>query len=189
MNNTSFYEQTELKNIGLKSFGKNVLISRNANFYSPENISIGNNVRIDDFCIVSGNVDIGSYIHIACYVSLFGEGGIVLEDFAGLSSKVSIYSVNDNYLGEGLTGPTVPEIYRKIDKGKVIIGKHVVVGSSSIILPHTVIGDGTAIGALSLIKGKVPSWSIYSGIPATFKKKRKSTIILKYENELLNNKG
>ncbi|MCD4664846.1 MAG: acyltransferase [Bacteroidales bacterium] len=187
MSNNSFYTHNELESIGLKAFGKEVSISRKVSFYRPQNISIGNNVRIDDFCIISGDVNIGSYVHIACYVSLFGEGGIILEDFSGLSSKVSIYSANDDYLGEGLTGPTVPDKYRKVDKGKVIIRKHVVVGSGSIILPHTEIGIGSTIGALSLIKGEIPSWCIYSGIPASFKKKRKSSIILKYENELLNN--
>lgn len=49
---TSFYSEEELRSIGLKSYGKNVLISRFARIYGAESISIGNNVRIDDFCIL-----------------------------------------------------------------------------------------------------------------------------------------
>ncbi|MDR2409353.1 MAG: acyltransferase, partial [Bacteroidales bacterium] len=52
----SFFSKEELKDIGFKSVGDNVLISRKASFYSVSNISIGSNVRIDDFCILSGNI-------------------------------------------------------------------------------------------------------------------------------------
>lgn len=48
-----FYSREQLEKIGFKSLGKNVLISDKSSIYSPENISIGNNVRIDDFCILS----------------------------------------------------------------------------------------------------------------------------------------
>ena len=55
----SFYSQEELMKIGFLSVGKNVLISKKASIYNPSVISIGNNVRIDDFCILSGKVTIG----------------------------------------------------------------------------------------------------------------------------------
>ena len=48
-----FYSREQLKKIGFKSLGKNVLISDKTSIYSPENISIGNNVRVDDFSILS----------------------------------------------------------------------------------------------------------------------------------------
>ena len=38
----------QIKNIGFKTVGKNVLISDRASFYGAENIAIGDNVRIDD---------------------------------------------------------------------------------------------------------------------------------------------
>ena len=49
----SFYSRSELEHIGFATIGKNVLLSRKASIYSPAMISIGDNVRIDDFCIVS----------------------------------------------------------------------------------------------------------------------------------------
>ena len=49
----SFYSKEELKEIGFKKYGENVLISRKTSIYNPEKIIIGNNVRIDDFCILS----------------------------------------------------------------------------------------------------------------------------------------
>lgn len=37
----SFYSREELKKIGFKSYGENVLISKKASIYSPEKIEIG----------------------------------------------------------------------------------------------------------------------------------------------------
>ena len=89
---TSFYSDDELQQIGFKSIGKNVKISRKASIYSPQNISIGDNVRIDDFCILSGNITLGSHIHISAYVALYGAMGIVMENYSGISPKSVIYS-------------------------------------------------------------------------------------------------
>ena len=60
----TFYSENELQKLGIKSYGKNVLIGRNAILYSPESLEIGHDVRIDDFCILSGKITLGSYIHI-----------------------------------------------------------------------------------------------------------------------------
>ncbi|MBT3210423.1 MAG: acyltransferase, partial [Planctomycetaceae bacterium] len=66
----SFYSMEELQTLGLASFGKDVKISRKASIYNPGQISIGNHVRIDDFCVLSageGGIEIGDYVHIAVY--------------------------------------------------------------------------------------------------------------------------
>lgn len=68
----SFYSRSELEHIGFATIGKNVLLSRKASIYSPAMISIGDNVRIDDFCILSGCIGIGSQVHISAYVALYG---------------------------------------------------------------------------------------------------------------------
>lgn len=183
----SYYSNSEITQLGLKKIGKNVKISRKVSIYGAKNISIGNNVRIDDFCIISGTVILGSYIHIAAYCGLFGGNTIIMEDFSAISSRVSIYTASDDYIGNALTNPTIPDKFRKVDAGKVIIGKHAIVGAGSIILPKTKLGIGVAIGALSLVKGIIPSWSVYTGIPASFKMKRKSSIITCYEKKLLKN--
>ena len=169
----------ELKELGLKSYGKNVLISRKASIYNPQNISIGDNVRIDDFVILSSSseLNIGSYVHISCYVSILGKGKVTLEDFSGLSGRVSVYSSNDDYLGRGMTNPTVPDEYKKVTHGDVLIKKHAIVGSGSVILPNTTLNDGVAIGALSLAQGEYESFSIYIGSPAEKKGRRRKTIL------------
>jgi len=182
---TSFYTENELLEMGFASLGKNVLLSRKSSIYSPSMISIGDNVRIDDFCILSGRITLSSYIHIAAYSSLFGGSeGIVMKDFSGVSSRVSIYAVSDDYSGKSLTNPMTPDKYKKIHSGQVIIGKHVIIGASSIILPNVEIKEGTAVGALSLVNKDLDEWSIYVGNPVKRIKER-SKDLLALENEFI----
>ena len=187
MNNSSFYSESELMTIGFKSFGCRVKISRKASIYNPANITIGNNVRIDDFVIITAgeeDIIIGNNVHIAAFCGLFGSQGITLEDFSGLSSRVSIYSVSDDYSGQFLTNPTIPSEFRKISKGRVTLKKHVIVGSNSVILPGVTIGVGTAVGALTLVRKNLDEWSIYSGfLCRKITSRRKGLIEL--ENEYL----
>ena len=48
---TSFLKEEELKKIGFKKYGINVKISKKSCIYNAANITVGDHVRIDDFCI------------------------------------------------------------------------------------------------------------------------------------------
>ena len=186
----SFYNEIELKSFGFASLGENVKISRNAMIYFPENLRVGSNSRIDDFCIISagGGVLIGEYVHIAPYCGLYGGAGIELQDFSGLSSRVSLYSASDDFTGHSLVGPCVPDSYRcRLRKGKITLGKFVVVGVASSILPGVSAEIGAAIGAHTLVTKRCEQWSIYSGNPAK-KVGRRSDKMLGLANELLREK-
>ena len=90
-----------LEAMGFASLGKDVQISEKASIYGASRISIGDRSRIDDFCVLSagaGGVEIGRHVHVAVFASLMGAGRIALGDFSGLSSRVAIYSSNDDYL-------------------------------------------------------------------------------------------
>ncbi len=180
----SFYSVEELDELGFAEIGENVLISRKTSIYGAKNIRIGNNVRIDDFCILSGRISIGNYVHIAVYSAIFGgESGVYIDDFSGISSRVTIYASSDDYSGEVLTNPTVPSKYTGVYSEKVMINKHVIVGATSVILPGAILNEGVACGACSLIKGELEGWTIYTGIPAK-KKKARSKKLLEYEKKL-----
>ena len=181
----SFYNETELRGMGFNSLGANVLISKMARLYDPSTISIGNNVRIDDFCILTGDIELGSHIHIGAYSALFGGGGIKMHDFSGTSSRVSVYSTADSFDGSGMSNPCIPDKYRSVKSGLVEFKKHVLVGAGSVILPYTVLGEGASVGALSLVHCDLRSWSIYAGVPARMIGKRKKEIIYKYEREMM----
>lgn len=182
----SFFNEKELSLLNIK-FGKNVKISRKSSIYGND-IEIGDNVRIDDFCILSGKIRLGDYIHIAAYSALYGGSeGIYIYNYANVSSRVSIYAVSDDYSGEAMTNPMVPDKYKNVDNRKVIIKQHVIIGATSVVLPGVVLGEGSAFGSFSFIDKDSEEWSINTGIPAK-KIKDRSRECLKCELEMKKNK-
>lgn len=180
-----FLTKEELDEIGFSHVGENVLVSSKASIYAPEKIWLGDNVRIDDFCILSGRIQIGNYIHIAAYSALYGGSeGIVIDDFANISSRVCIYALTDDYSGETMTNPMVPDWCKNVHKGKVRIGRHVIIGTGSSVMPDCDLAEGCAFGAYSFINRSCAPWGIYVGIPCKRIKER-SKELLKYEGELI----
>lgn len=166
--------------LGFMSFGENIQISDKASFYGADRIALGDNVRIDDFCVLAagkGGIKIGNYVHIAVNSSLIGSGKITLSDFSGLSSRVSIYSSSDDYSGAVMTNPTVPSEHTGVTHADVFLGKHVIVGSGSVILPGVTLEEGVAIGALSLVNKNCNAFGIYFGNPMRRLKERKRDLL------------
>lgn len=162
---TSFYSQEELSQMGFKSIGKNCKISRKASFYSIQNMSIGDNVRIDDFCILSGNITIGCNIHISAYVALYGAIGIIIGDYCSVSSRTTIYSAMDDFGGDYLVGPCHPEGTTNVTGGVVKIEKYASVGAHVLVFPDLTIGEGVVVGACSMVRKSLDAWGIYYGTP------------------------
>lgn len=180
-------DQKAIRQIGFKKTGKNIHISDKASFYNAGNISIDDHARIDDFCVISageGGIFIGKYVHIAVFVSLIGGGKITLSDFSGLSSRTSIFSSNADYSGKFLTNPTVADEFTRVTHSDVHLGRHVVIGSGSVILPGITLEEGAVVGSLSLVKDNCKSFGIYAGIPAKYIKQR-SNNLLELEKEFL----
>lgn len=172
MTSNSFLSESELVDIGFKSIGKDCKISRYARFYGPQNMIIGNNVRVDDFSILSGHITLGSHIHISAYVALYGAMGIVFDDYSGISPKSVIYSAMDDFSGDYLIGPIHPENSTNVHGGLVKINKYVQIGSNSIVFPNLEIGEGTVIGACSQVRHSVGEWGVYYGNPVSKHKDR-----------------
>ena len=175
-----FYTKDQLTGIGFKSVGENVLISDKCSIYNPGNIEIGDNVRIDDFCILSageGGIKLGRYIHIACYASMIGQGLIQLDDYSQVAARTSILSSTDDFSGEYLVGPTLPKSCTNVRHGKVHLMKYVVLGSSTVVLPGVTLGEGSATGALSLVSKDLEPYKIYAGSPIRFLKERSKNMI------------
>ncbi len=181
---TSFYTSDELKDIGFSSFGHDVLISRKASIYSQDRISLGNHVRVDDYCILSGSITTGNYIHISAYTGLYGgKEGIILQDYATISSRCAIYAVTDDYSGEFMTNPMIPVEYTNVTDKRVKIDKYAIIGTGSTVLPGVECGEGVAVGAMSLVNKSLEAWKMYAGIPCRYIKDR-SKELLKYEKML-----
>lgn len=168
----------QLAQMGFRSLGKNVRISDKAAIYNAEQIDVGDNSRIDDFCVISGKVRIGSYVHVAphCLVA-GGSEGITLEDFAGLAYYVQVFSQSDDYSGRSLTNPTVPAQYKNETKAAVHIGRHVIIGAGSIVFPGVTLAEGCSVGAMALVHKSTSPWGIYVGNPARRVKDRKTDLL------------
>jgi acetyltransferase-like isoleucine patch superfamily enzyme len=183
-----YFSENDLQQAGFKTLGKSVRIAKNCTIIGLENIEIGNNVRIDGYCsLIAANpgfLKIGSFIHIGAYSLLSAGSGITIEDFAGLSQSVKIYSQSDDYTGNHLTNPTVPEKFTGVTRGMVTVHRHVIIGSGSVILPSVTIGEGCAVGALSLVNRSLEEWGIYTGCP-TKKIRDRSKQLLTLEKRLL----
>lgn len=182
----SYLSKKALVKMGFQRIGNNVLISDKASIYGADRISIGNNVRIDDFCILSaGNeITIGSWVHIACYASLIGRDLIEINDFCSIAARVNILSSCDDFSGEFMVNPCVPDKYLNVRHSAVVMQKHSVIGVGTIVLPGVSIGQGAAIGALSFVRHSIPEFQIWAGNPLRFIKERKRDI-LKLEKQLL----
>lgn len=174
----AYLTPSELDNIGFKSLGKNVKISDKASIYNANEIEIGDNSRIDDFCIISGNIKIGSYCHITPMCLLAGgEKGIELNDFCTLAYGVKIFSQSDDYSGETMVNSLVSKKFKNEKKEKVTLERQVIVGAGSMIMPGVTVAQGCSIGAMTLVNKSTKPWGIYLGIPAKKVKNRKQNLL------------
>lgn len=173
-----YHSESELRSMGFKMLGENVKIARTSRIYDPKYISIDNNSIIDDFCVISGNIDIGKNVHLAhsCLV-IGGLEGVRFRDFSGLAFGVLIFAQSDDYTGLALTNPTVPMDYRKITRAPVELERHVIVGARATVFPGVVLREGTAVGAMSLVNRSTEEWSIYMGNPARKIKARNKDLL------------
>ena len=145
----------ELAGLGLKRCGTDVKISAKASIYHADRIEIGDHVRIDDFCILS----------VFCHVA-GGRAGIVLDDFSGLAAGCHVFTETDDYTGQAMTNPTVPEAFTRLTRQPVVLGRHAIIGIQSAVFPGVTVAEGTSVGAMSLVTRSTEPWSIYAGIPA-----------------------
>jgi galactoside O-acetyltransferase len=143
-------------------------------------MSISSNSRIDDFCALSGEISIGENVHITVHCSITASlSSIVIEDFVGIAANCHIFSSMDDFLGIGLTNPTIPIEFRNVSHGPVKISKHSIIGVGSVIFPNVTVGEGCAIGSMSLVNKSIDPWGVYVGIPVSRIKDRSKNLLEK----------
>lgn len=180
---SNYYSYKELSDLGIKKIGLNVKISKKASIYQGEAMEFGDNVRVDDFCILSGKLVFGSYIHITPFCLIAGaEEGVFFEDFTTLAYRCTVFTRSDDYTGETLANSTVPEKYRYMTVKKAVhIKKHAIVGAGSIVFPGADVEEGVSVGANALVLQPTEPWGIYVGTPVKRIKDRKRGILKEEE--------
>lgn len=185
----AFIPPQQLALMGFKKLGVNVSISDRASLYNVDLLEIGDHSRIDDFCVISGKVSIGRNVHIAVFCNVAGgTEGVTLDDFSGLAYGCQVFSQSDDYTGKSLTNPTVPAAFKSETKQAVHIGRHCIVGANTVVLPGVVLGDGSSVGAMSMVTKSTDEWGVYFGIPAKKLKNRKRDLLL-LEQQYLSDEG
>ena len=176
----AYLTNQQLDQLGLKHYGRNVMISDKASIYFAENLEIGNHVRIDDFCVISasGGVDLGNYVHIGAFSAIYGGAGVELGDYSVMSSRCTIYSESDDFSGESLIHPFFPNEFKPgYVRGKVTLESYAQLGAGCTVLPNCRLKMGAVTGAHSLVLDDLQEWSINVGIPARFSKPRAQTVL------------
>jgi len=166
----------QLKKIGFKKIGKNCKISKSISTYNLIG-SLGDNVRIDDNVQLKGKIDIRSYSHVARGCTLSGGNfGILLDEFSSLANYVQIFSSSDDYylpsIPVGSLDDKLRKKFSKLYVKKITIGKCCLVGSLSVLLPGTNLGDFASIGALTVVNKKINKGIFFQSKSKEKQKKR-----------------
>ena len=150
----------------LCSCGRGVRIFAGCRMVSPERISVGDFCQIDeDVRIFAGEgITLGRHVHLAFGCSISGGGFCDIGDFAGISGGVRIVTGADEIQG-GLTNPTVPMEFRRVNRSQGVIGAHALIFTSAVVFPGVRIGEGAVVAAGSLVHRDLLPWSIYGGNP------------------------
>lgn len=131
-----------------------VVVGANANIATTvlfrRNLIVGEGSLIDDHCYFTCNMTIGKHVHIAPYVyACGGDGSIRIGDYAGVSTGCKLLCCTDNYITGGLQHPAIPEDMRDAKspiKEDVVLGKAVLLGMGTIVLPGCLIPNGVSTG-------------------------------------------
>lgn len=164
------------------SFGEKVFIANDVIIHNPQNVIIGNNVRIDTHVVLIAGKDhkiiIGDNVHISAGCYFHGNSGnIILEDYTCTSGRCILYTANDDYTDGYMANAVVDDKYKKLSMGDIILKKHALVGSCTVILPNVVLEYATSVGAHSLVTKSTSQFDIVAGCPAKFIKKRKNVYL------------
>jgi len=167
-----------LQLMGFESVGRGVKISDKASIYNAESIRLGDYSRIDDFCVLSGSIDIGKYCHITpmCLIA-GGSPGVHLGDFCTLAYGVKIFAQSDDYSGHSMVNSLIPKKYKNELLARVVLKNQVILGANVAVLPGVVIEEGCSVGAMTLVSKSTEPWGIYVGNPARRIKDRKKDLL------------
>lgn len=155
----------EIDRTKFKFLGENVIFEKGVLVFHSENINLGNNIYIGHYSILKGyyknDMTIGRNTWIGQYCFFHSAGGIEIGENVGIGPYVKI--LTSVHMEEGRDKPIV---FSELDFKKVVIEKNCDLGVGTVILPGVTIGEGSQIGAGSVVSKDIPPYSIAAGVPA-----------------------
>ena len=112
-------------------------------------------------------IEIGENVEINDEVHIGATEKIIIEDNVLIASKVYISDHNHgSYKGDEQDSPMSIPKERKIYSSPIKIEKNVWIGELCCILQGVTIGEGSIIGAMSVVTKDIPPYTIAVGSPA-----------------------
>jgi galactoside O-acetyltransferase len=155
--NPGYYGSEELRGFGFKAVGRNVRVARDCVVIGQQNISLGDDIRIDSGTTIvatTGALTMEGLNHIGGQCHFCVAADLTIGEYSGTSQGVRIYTASDELSSAG--GVRIRSIN---------VARYVCIGAGSVVLPGCDIGEGSAVGALSLVNRKLRPWGIYHGNP------------------------
>lgn len=138
-----------MRRLGFYEVGEDVRVSREARFHRISGY-LGSAVRVDDYSVVTGHIDLGDGCHISPYVFLSGVGGsISFGSRTGIGSHSSVFTKSEPY------GLEQRVHVREHLMGPVTVGEDSILGRSVTVMPGVTIGSNCAIGANCIISESI----------------------------------
>ena len=130
----------------------------------------GEKVNIEKNALFSPKVSLGDYSGIGVNAKIYGS--CTIGDYVMMGEDVTV--ITRNHRHDRLDAPMMQQGFE--EEKPVHIGNDVWIGDRTTILPGVNIGDGSIIGAGSVVTHDVPAFSIVAGVPAkviSLREKRK----------------
>jgi len=172
----------------LGACGRNVIFGQNVVLRHPQKIRIGDNVVIDDNCLLdakgdaNGGITIGSGVFIGRNSILSCKNGdIDLADGVNIGFNCEVFSASRVTIGANtllaaycyviggdhdFSDPSEAVVKQGRTSRGVAIGEGAWLGAGAKILDGVVIGDRAIVGAGAVVRDAVSSGAIAAGVPA-----------------------
>jgi acetyltransferase-like isoleucine patch superfamily enzyme len=172
----------------LGSCGRNVVFGQNVVLRHPHKIHIGNDVVVDDNCLLDAKGDsndgirIGSGVFVGRNTILSCKNGsIELADGANIGFNCEVFSASRVRIGakvliaaysyviggdHDFSDPTQPVLEQPRRSDGVTIGEGAWVGAGVKIIDGVTIGEGAVIGAGAVVNQDVAPRTVAVGVPA-----------------------
>jgi acetyltransferase-like isoleucine patch superfamily enzyme len=176
---------------GFHRVGSNVKVYKMAIILSPQNVTLGSDIIIDDFVFIGAHkrLVLGNRVHISSHSSITGGGRVLLSDFSGMGSGARLISGTDDFTEGRLNGSAIPQEFRETHRGTIILEPHAIIGTNAVVLPDVTIGEGATVGAGSVVTRSLEPWGVYVGSPARRIKTRPRDTVLENEHRLYEKYG
>lgn len=181
----------------LGACGQNVIFGQNVVLRHPHKIRIGNDVVIDDNCLIDAKgqsnqgITIGDGVFIGRNTILScKDGDIVIDDRANIGFNSEIFSASTVRIGRDtliaaycyviggdhdFSDPSQPVLAQARRSAGVMVGAGAWLGAGAKLLDGVSIGDGAVVGAGAVVREAVPARAIAVGVPARVVGQRDTT--------------